>query len=574
MISIQKMTKAIMKRNITVALIVSTVSVIAFFLWLGNYISRESFKTYETLSKSFQNIVDTLSNIILLNEEEINMHINSGLTIAKQLLENGNYSNINEIKKIYQFSLSKKFVDVDILISDKEGSIIAATGYYSNFSSLNFKPVEINNGYENITEQYPQFLSFVGSTKRLALHTWVKFKDNFIVFAFYINPDIYENPIKSFTANQIGNIKDIAIYINDKTRLDTSQTLLDNNIYGLQSEKIIRQLLKVTFYKKFILSKYGTITTPLYLRITMEYFNYLYIGLLFVLVFVGTMLIFTYTSSKSSVGPFIEDLEKLDTAVREIGNTGILPPAGTFALSESQEFYETLSSILEELSATMEELEATNEELERAYNDINKKSEEFKKLLLNISERLAIIAEGYDENTGQHIFRVKLLSGFIAEKLGLDEETIEKVRMFASLHDIGKIFVPKEILQKPGKLTAEEWEIMRQHTIYAKRILDVPGFESALNIALYHHENYDGTGYPFGLKEKEIPVEAHIVKLVDVYDALRSSRPYKKGFTHEETINIILNGDGRTSPEHFDPKLLEVFKEYEADINRLWESIK
>ncbi|PHJ12590.1 phosphohydrolase [Fervidobacterium sp. SC_NGM5_G05] len=230
--------------------------------------------------------------------------------------------------------------------------------------------------------------------------------------------------------------------------------------------------------------------------------------------------------------------------------------------------------MLQELSATMEELEATNEELERAYNDIAKKSEEFKNLLLNISERLAIIAEGYDENTGQHIFRVKLLSGFLAEKLGLDEETVEKVKMFASLHDIGKIFVPKEILQKPGKLTAEEWEIMRQHTIYAKRILDVPGFESALNIALYHHENYDGTGYPFGLKEKEIPMDAHIVKLVDVYDALRSSRPYKKGFTHEEAMNIILNGDGRTSPEHFDSKLLEVFEEYEADINRLWESIK
>ncbi len=574
MLSSQKITKVIMKRNVTIALIVSIAFAVVFLVWLGNYISKESFKTHETLSKSFQNIVDTLSNLILLNEEEIEMHINSSLALAKQLLENGNYSNINEIKKIYQFSLSKKFVDIDVVISNKEGSIIAATGYYSNFSFLNFKPIETKISNADITEQYPKLLSFVGSTRRLALHTWVKFKDNFIVFAFYINPEFYEKPIEAFTTNKIGNIKDIAIYVNDKTRLDTSQTSLDNKISEVQSEKEIHQFLKVTFYKKFILSKYDTITTPLYLRITMEYFNYLYISLLFILVFVGTMLIFTYTSSKSSVDPFIKDLEKLDTAVREIGNTGILPPAGNFVLAESQEFYETLSAILQELSATMEELEATNEELERAYNDIAKKSEEFKNLLLNISERLAIIAEGYDENTGQHIFRVKLLSGFLAEKLGLDEETVEKVKMFASLHDIGKIFVPKEILQKPGKLTAEEWEIMRQHTIYAKRILDVPGFESALNIALYHHENYDGTGYPFGLKEKEIPMDAHIVKLVDVYDALRSSRPYKKGFTHEEAMNIILNGDGRTSPEHFDSKLLEVFKEYEADINRLWESIK
>jgi len=147
--------------------------------------------------------------------------------------------------------------------------------------------------------------------------------------------------------------------------------------------------------------------------------------------------------------------------VREIGNTGTLPPAGNFNLVETQEFYETLSAILQELSATMEELEATNQELMRSYDEIRLKSEEFKRLLVNISEKLAIIAEGYDENTGQHIYRVKHLSKLIAEKLNLSEEKIEEINMFASLHDIGKIFIPKEILLKPGKLTPEEWEEMK-----------------------------------------------------------------------------------------------------------------
>ncbi|HOJ94703.1 MAG TPA: phosphohydrolase, partial [Fervidobacterium nodosum] len=131
MLSSQKITKVIMKRNVTIALIVSIAFAVVFLVWLGNYISKESFKTHETLSKSFQNIVDTISNTILMNEEEIDMHINSGLSLAKQLLENGNYNNLNDVKKIYQFSLSKKFVDIDVVISNKEGSIIAATGYYS-----------------------------------------------------------------------------------------------------------------------------------------------------------------------------------------------------------------------------------------------------------------------------------------------------------------------------------------------------------------------------------------------------------------------------------------------------------
>jgi len=156
-------------------------------------------------------------------------------------------------------------------------------------------------------------------------------------------------------------------------------------------------------------------------------------------------------------------------------------------------------------------------------------------------------------------------------KLDFPEKFKDEIYNYSVLHDIGKIFVSKEILNKPGKLTSEEWETVKKHTIYAKKLLDNPHFKVALNIAMYHHENYDGTGYPKGLKDDEIPIEAQIVKIVDVYDALRSGRPYKKAFSHEEAMKIIIEGDGRTMPSHFNPKILDIFKSLSDEIRKIYE---
>jgi len=573
MYSSQQLKSLILKKNILISVIVTILFIVIFFVWMLWFITKDSAQSFSTVDTSFQKMISSVSENLLLSEKTIEDHINTNLSLAKQILESNdnNYKySLEQVKKIYETNLPERYVDIDMILSDKNGNIISSTGFYSNYQKLHFTPTPSNE-----FDKYPKFISFVPGTRRLVIYTWLKFQSNYLVFCFYINPKIYIDIVEAFTNSKIGNIKEIAIYINNKDRWDSNLKIPDKFISsGLQGENVVKTLLNISFYKKYTLHRYESLVTPLYLKVSMNYANYLYISIVFILIFIITVVIFTYLSSKSSIEPFATDLAMLNTAVSEIGNKGVLPPAGDFKLAESQQFYETLSAMLEELSATMEELEATNEELERAYNDIANKSEEFKSLLLNISERLAIIAEGYDEDTGQHIYRVKLLSGFLAERLGLEEEKVEQIKMFASLHDIGKIFVPKEILQKPGKLTAEEWDIMRQHTIFAKRILDVPGFESALNIALYHHENYDGTGYPFGLKGKEIPIDAHIVKLIDIYDALRSSRPYKKGFTHEEALKIILEGDGRTSPQHFSPELLRIFKEYADEINRLWESIK
>jgi len=114
--------------------------------------------------------------------------------------------------------------------------------------------------------------------------------------------------------------------------------------------------------------------------------------------------------------------------------------------------------------------------------------------------------------------------------------------------------------------------LMKQHTIFAKRLLTHPRFKIALEIALYHHENYDGTGYPFGLSGEAIPIPGRIIKVVDVYEALRSERPYKKPLSHEEAVKILLHGDNRTKPEHFDPVLLKKFLEAleKADLSAIF----
>ncbi|SHH55315.1 HD domain-containing phosphohydrolase [Thermosipho atlanticus] len=197
--------------------------------------------------------------------------------------------------------------------------------------------------------------------------------------------------------------------------------------------------------------------------------------------------------------------------------------------------------------------------------------EEIRRAYLKFAEKLSIIAEAYDDITGAHVYRVGKISKFIAEKLKLPTEKIKEIASFAPLHDIGKIFINRELLRKNERLSEEEFDEIKKHTIFGAKLLDDPYFETAKNIALYHHEKYSGKGYPYGLKNGEIPIEAQIVAIADVYDALRSSRPYKKEFTHEKALRIILEGDGRTSPEDFNPEILEIFKKYHFEIKEIYD---
>ena len=189
---------------------------------------------------------------------------------------------------------------------------------------------------------------------------------------------------------------------------------------------------------------------------------------------------------------------------------------------------------------------------------------------------LAAAAEHKDPETGQHIIRIGEYAAVLAQALGWDKEWSEMIRLAAPLHDVGKVGMRDSVLLKEGPLDDDELHHMRQHPETGYQILSVsnyPTMKMAARIARCHHERWDGTGYPRGLKGSEIPVEASITTLVDVYDALRSKRPYKPAFDHKQVMDIILNGDGRTEPKHFRPDVLAAFEAAQDKMADIFERL-
>jgi putative two-component system response regulator len=215
------------------------------------------------------------------------------------------------------------------------------------------------------------------------------------------------------------------------------------------------------------------------------------------------------------------------------------------------------------------ELEMHNQRLEDL---VRQKMKEIGSSRLATILAISALTEQRDYGTGRHIDRTRVFCRLLAKELKknspygemITESFIDNIFYAAPLHDIGKVGIPDHVLLKPGELTPEEFEIIKTHTLRGARTLEKVhakyphnDFVSmGISLTKYHHEKWDGTGYPEGLVGEDIPLEARIMAVADVYDALRHQRPYKESFSHEKSYAIVLEGEGK----HFDPLVVEAFR--------------
>jgi len=247
-------------------------------------------------------------------------------------------------------------------------------------------------------------------------------------------------------------------------------------------------------------------------------------------------------------------------------------PAGPSDAAQLKKYADDLSKVYQSEKQKRKELQVANKQLVKFADDLNKTVKELQGAYLDTINRLVLAAEYKDEDTGDHIVRMSRYSAFIAEKLGLPAREVQNIRYAAPMHDVGKIGIPDNILMKPAKLTDEEFDFMKTHTNIGAKILAKSKAEIlrlAWQIAISHHEKWNGRGYPQGFSVDKIPIAGRIVGLADVFDALTSKRPYKVPYPIEVAVDIIKKERG----EHFDPDVADIFLENIDEFVKIKEEV-
>ncbi len=243
-----------------------------------------------------------------------------------------------------------------------------------------------------------------------------------------------------------------------------------------------------------------------------------------------------------------------DFLTKPVDNTEILVRVGNLLkVKKYQDFLEAHGKILE--------------------LKVEERTRQLREALIDTVQRLTLAAEYRDEDTYVHVKRISYYTAVIVKHLGLPKPQADVMFYASPMHDIGKVGISDSILLKPGQLTSAEYEIMKTHTTIGARILrgsGSPFLRSAEKFAISHHERWDGSGYPMGLKGEDIPIEGRILGIIDQYDALRSRRPYKPPLPHEEAVRILTVGNERSSPDHFDPKVLEIFRDCSGEFDDIF----
>ncbi|MCA9472521.1 MAG: HD domain-containing protein [Nitrospirales bacterium] len=223
-----------------------------------------------------------------------------------------------------------------------------------------------------------------------------------------------------------------------------------------------------------------------------------------------------------------------------------------------------------------QQLKAYARDLKKSYDAEQQKNRELEQAYAETIVRLSLASRYKDEETGGHIERLSHYAKRLALAIGWPMEEAEQLYAAAPMHDVGKIGIPDAVLGKQGPLEEEEWEMVKQHPSLGASLLagsSSPLLIMAREVAITHHERWDGSGYPYGLQGEAIPLAGRIVMLADHYDALRSRRPYKLAFSHKKTCDVMLNGNDRTKPSHFDPRLLEAFREMHTEFDQIYSRV-